>query len=85
MEKKLHFALIGASGLIGRCLLNEILQHTEAFVTILSRRALGLSDSRCNEIIVDFSDQISLQEALKSDDAFFVILMLIVRSTMIFL
>lgn len=72
MEKKLHFALIGASGLIGRCLLNEILQHTEAFVTILSRRALGLSDSRCNEIIVDFSDQSSLQEALKGADAVFV-------------
>lgn len=69
MEKKLHVALIGASGLVGSCLLDEILQHTEASVAIISRRKLGLSNARCTEIVVDFSNQSALQEALKGVDA----------------
>ena len=72
MEKKLHFALVGASGLVGSCLVNEILQNTEASVTIIGRRKLGLSRSRCTEIVVDFSNQSGLQEALGGVDAVFV-------------
>jgi len=72
MEKKLHFALVGASGLVGSCLLDEILQHTEASVAIITRRKLGLSNARCTEIVVDFSNQSALQETLKGVDAVFV-------------
>lgn len=72
MEKKLHVALIGASGLVGSCLLDEILQNTEASVAIITRRKLGLGNARCTEIVVDFSNQSALQEALKGVDSLFV-------------
>lgn len=72
MNKKSNYALIGASGLIGGCIFREIIAHTDADITLLTRRPLHIVHSRCKEIIVDFSDQDSLNQALQNVDAVFV-------------
>lgn len=67
-----NYAIIGASGLIGGCLINEIIQHTNDRITLITRRPLKLSNSRITEIIVDFSNQSALNNALKGIDAVFI-------------
>ena len=67
-----NFAIVGASGLIGGCLVDELLQTSDNKITLISRRSLGLSNSRVHEIIVDFSNQEILNEALKGVDAVFI-------------
>ena len=67
-----NYAIIGASGLIGGCLVDELLQTTDNKITLISRRALGLSNSRIHEVIVDFTNQSALNEALKGVDAVFI-------------
>jgi len=67
-----NYAIIGASGLIGGCLINEIIQHTNDRITLITRRPLKLSNSRITEIIVDFSNQSALNDALKGIDAVFI-------------
>ena len=67
-----NYAIIGASGLIGGCLINEIIQYTKDRITLITRRPLKLSNSRITEIIVDFSNQSALNDALKGIDAVFI-------------
>ena len=67
-----NYAIIGASGLIGSCIVDELLQTTDNKITLISRRALGLSNSRIHEVIVDFTNQSALNEALKGVDAVFI-------------
>lgn len=72
MNNKLNYAVIGASGLIGGCICREIIEQTDANITLITRRALHISHSRCKEIIVDFSNQDSLNSALQNVDVVFV-------------
>ena len=67
-----NFAIVGASGLIGGCLVDELLQTNDNKITLISRRPLGLSNSRIHELIVDFTNQSALNEALKGVDAVFI-------------
>jgi len=67
-----HYAIIGASGLIGGSLVDELLKTTDDKITIISRRPLGFSKPRIHEVVVDFTDQSSLTEALKGIDAVFI-------------
>ena len=67
-----NYAIIGASGLIGSCIVDELLQTTDNKITLISRRALGLSNLRIHEVIVDFTNQSALNEALKGVDAVFI-------------
>ena len=67
-----NYAIIGASGLIGSCIVDELLQTTDNKITLISRRALGLSNLRIHEVIVDFTNQSALNEALKGVDAIFI-------------
>jgi uncharacterized protein YbjT (DUF2867 family) len=67
-----NYAIIGASGLIGSCIVDELLQTTDNKITLISRRPLGLSNSRIHEVIVDFTNQSALNEALKGVDAVFI-------------
>lgn len=67
-----NYAIIGASGLIGGCLVGELLQSADNMITLISRRSLGLSNSRIHEVIVDFTNQSALNEALKGVDAVFI-------------
>lgn len=67
-----NYAIVGASGLIGSCIVDEILQTTENKITVISRRSLGLSNSRIHEVIADFTNQSALDEALKGIDAVFI-------------
>lgn len=67
-----NYAIVGASGLIGSCIVDELLQTTDNKITLISRRALGLSNSRIHEVIVDFTNQSTLNEALKGVDAVFI-------------
>lgn len=67
-----NYAIIGASGLIGSCLVDALLQTSYNKITLISRRSLGLSNSRINEVIVDFSNQETLNEALKGVDGVFI-------------
>ena len=67
-----NYAIVGASGLIGSCLVDELLQATNNKITLISRRSLGLSNSRIHEVIVDFTNQSALNEALKGIDAVFI-------------
>ncbi len=67
-----NYAIIGASGLIGSCIVDELLQTNDNKITLFSRRPLGLSNSRIHEVIVDFTNQSALNEALKGIDAVFI-------------
>lgn len=67
-----HYAIIGASGLIGGSLVDELLKTTDDKITIISRRPLGFSNSRIQELIVDFTNQSDLNKALIGIDAVFV-------------
>lgn len=67
-----HYAIIGASGLIGGYLVDEFLKTSDDKITIISRRPLGFSNPRIHEVVVDFTDQSSLSEALKGIDAVFI-------------
>lgn len=67
-----NFAILGGSGLIGSCIVDELLQTTDNKITLISRRSLGLSNSRIHEVIVDFTNQSALNEALKGVDAVFI-------------
>ena len=67
-----NYAIIGASGLIGGCLVDELLQSADNMITLISRRPLGLNNSRIHEVIVDFTNQSALNEALKGIDAVFI-------------
>lgn len=67
-----NYAIVGASGLIGSCIVDELLQTTDNKITLISRRSLGLSNSRIHELIVDFTNQSALNEALKGVDAVFI-------------
>ncbi|MFM7222325.1 MAG: NAD(P)H-binding protein [Bacteroidota bacterium] len=67
-----NFAIVGASGLIGSCLVDELLQTTTSKITLITRRPLGLHSSRIHELIVDFSNQAALNEAVKGIDAVFI-------------
>ena len=72
MNNKSNYALIGASGLIGGCIYREIIEQIDAHITLITRRPLHISHSRCKEIIVDFSDQDSLNHALQNINVVFV-------------
>ena len=67
-----HYAIIGASGLIGSCIVDELLETTDNKITVISRRPLGFGNSRIHELIVDFTNQSDLTEALKGIDAVFI-------------
>ena len=67
-----NYAIVGASGLIGSCIIDELLQTTDNKITLISRRPLGLINSRIHELIVDFTNQSALNEALKGVDAVFI-------------
>ena len=67
-----NYAIIGASGLIGSCIVDELLQTTDNKITLISRRVLVLSNSRIHEVIVDFTNQSALNEALKGVDSVFI-------------
>lgn len=67
-----NYAIVGASGLIGSCIVDELLQTTNNKITLISRRPLGLINSRIHELIVDFTNQSALNETLKGVDAVFI-------------
>lgn len=67
-----NYAIIGASGLIGNHILNELLLQSDVHLTVISRRTLNLNDHRIKEVVVDFSDASSLISAVKGMDAVFV-------------
>ncbi len=63
--------LLGASGLIGSELLQLLLADSYfEEVRALVRRPLEVKDPKLNQIIVDFSDDDSLKEAIKGDVIF---------------
>ena len=66
------YAIVGASGLIGGHILHELLDQSDASITIIGRRRLALSDPRVTEIVIDFSEQEQLNHAMKGFDAVFV-------------
>ena len=67
-----NYAIIGASGLIGNHILNELLLQSDVHLTVIGRRSLNLNDHRIKEVVVDFSDASSLISAVKGMDAVFV-------------
>lgn len=67
-----HYAIIGASGLIGQQLIARLLEQENALVTAVSRRMLDGLDARVNQKIVDFADSDALCTALAGIDTVFV-------------
>jgi len=67
-----HYALIGATGLIGSHVLSELLLQPDATVTLLLRKPLHLNNPRVQEIVVDFTNEQGLTEALAGFEAVFV-------------
>ena len=67
-----NYAIVGASGLIGGHILQELQQQSAASITLIVRRSLALSDPKLTEVKVDFSKQEQLNHALRGFDAVFV-------------
>ncbi len=67
-----HYAIVGAGGLIGRQLLQELLHHPTVRITVVGRSLLSLDHPRVEEKLVDFTDERSLQSALTGCEAVFV-------------
>lgn len=67
-----HPCVIGASGLIGSLIVDELLQQTNATITLLVRRPLSLNHPRIKEIIVDFGNLDAVAQALYGCDTVFV-------------
>lgn len=63
-----HPCVIGASGLIGSLIVEELLQQTNATITLLVRRPLSLNHPRIKEIIVDFANLDAVAQALYGCD-----------------
>ena len=68
----LRYAIVGASGLIGGFILQELLDYSDASVTIVGRRMLGIRNPRLNERVVDFTNQDMLNDAINGFDVVFV-------------
>lgn len=66
------YTIIGASGLIGSHILEELLHTTDAEIKLLLRRPLGISHPRVNMCIVDFTNQQTLNQALAGSDGVFI-------------
>ncbi len=68
----LKYTIIGASGLIGSLILQELLDTTDAEINLVLRRPLGITNTRAKECIVDFTDQQAINQALAGSDGVFV-------------
>ena len=66
------YTIIGASGLIGSFILQELLQHSDAAIHLLVRRNLNIDHPRLKEWVVDFTDQQAIQNSIAGSDAVFV-------------
>lgn len=67
-----HYAIIGASGLIGEHLVTTLSNTTASTITLVTRRPLGYANPRIREAVVDFADENALNNALVGVDAVFV-------------
>lgn len=67
-----HYALIGATGLIGSHILDELLQQSNSSVTVVVRKSMNWQDPRIKEKLIDFSDEQAMIDALAGCDAVFV-------------
>lgn len=67
-----QYTIIGASGLIGSLILQELLDTTDAEINLVLRRPLGITNTRVKECIVDFTDQQAINQALAGSDGVFV-------------
>lgn len=67
-----NYAIIGASGLIGGHLIDELFLLDQTTITIFTRRPLAFTDKRIKEVILDFSNQVSLNTHLAGFDAVFI-------------
>jgi uncharacterized protein YbjT (DUF2867 family) len=67
-----HYAIIGTTGLIGNHILQELLQQSDATITILLRKPLNMNNPRVHEVLIDFSDEQGIIDALASCEAVFV-------------
>ncbi|MDE3249228.1 MAG: NAD(P)H-binding protein [Bacteroidota bacterium] len=64
--------LIGASGLIGQHLLQELLADSSVeSVKLIGRRSLGLSHPKLSEAIIDFENESAYRDAISDADTIF--------------
>lgn len=71
-KKKLKEAVVfGSTGLVGRSLIKQLLDHPEYFaVTCINRREQNIEHSKYKEIIDDLSDTSKLTEFITGEDVF---------------
>ena len=63
--------LLGASGLVGGCLLSLLTEApVYATVTLLTRRPLGLGAGKVREVLADFERPESFRDHVQADDVF---------------
>lgn len=63
--------VIGATGLVGKQLVTQLLEHPSfSKVLILSRRSLGIQNSKLDEVIIDFGKLTEYQSQIKGDVLF---------------
>jgi len=63
--------LVGATGLVGRCVLDILLEDPiYSKVTVLSRRPVLVDHPKLNEVIVDFDKLSQYTEAISAEDIF---------------
>lgn len=67
-----HYAIIGATGLIGSHILQELLQQSNSTITVVVRKPVPWQDARIKQILIDFSDEQALINALAGCETVFV-------------
>lgn len=71
MENKKHAIVLGATGLVGSALVNQLIKHDSFHkITLITRRTTGFSDSKISELIIDFDQPKLWQDNVEGDVLF---------------
>lgn len=71
MENKKHAIVLGATGLVGSALVNQLISHNSFHrITLITRRKTGFTDSKISELIIDFDHPELWQDKIKGDVLF---------------
>ena len=71
MEKKKKALVLGATGLVGKCIVDELIaDESIGSIVLFLRRSSGITNNKITEHIVDFENFASFKELISGDIAF---------------
>ena len=67
MEKKKKALVLGATGLVGKCIVDELIaDESIGSIVLFLRRSSGITNNKITEHIVDFENFASFKELISS-------------------